>query len=49
MTPVEASKISIPENRFRRKFDEAALRELKASIERNGLYHPIIVEKNGDG
>lgn len=40
--------IVIPENRFRREFDEKALKELQGSIKRNGLINPITVERSGE-
>lgn len=48
MTPVPIAKIQIPENRYRREFDEKRLEDLKQSISRNGLWHPIVVERKGD-
>lgn len=45
---VHVDKITIPENRFRREFDEKKLEELKQSILRNGLIHPPVVEPNGE-
>lgn len=47
MIEVKRDKIVIPENRFRRDFDEQKLLELRASIERIGVLNPITVEKNG--
>lgn len=49
MTPIAIEKITVPEQRFRRSFDEKALRELRESIERTGLLHAITVEETADG
>lgn len=43
------STIHIAPNRQRKKFDETKLVELRESIVRNGLMHPIVVRKDGDG
>lgn len=48
MIEVAASAILIPENRFRRDFDEKKLLELEASILRIGLLNPITVEQSND-
>lgn len=42
---IHPDDIIIPENRFRRLFNEQKLVELRESIERNGLFHPIVVER----
>lgn len=44
MIEVKLEVIVIPENRYRRDFDEKKLEELKQSILRNGLFHLPIVE-----
>lgn len=46
MILVNPKDIVIPENRFRREFDERKLLELEESILRNGLMHPPSVERN---
>lgn len=48
MKLVRSDLVVIPENRFRREFDEKKLAELKESILRNGLLHPIVVERQGE-
>ena len=44
MIEVKVDKVVIPQNRFRREFDEKKLEELKQSILRIGLLSPITVE-----
>lgn len=48
MQLVELSKVVIPENRYRREFDQKKLDELQDSIYRNGLLSPIVVEAKND-
>ena len=48
MIEIKVEQVLIPENRFRRDFDEKKLNELRESILRNGLFHPITVENTGD-
>lgn len=48
MQILDLKKIAIPENRQRREFDKKQLDELRDSILRNGLLHPIVVEQEGD-
>lgn len=48
MILVHPDDILIPENRFRREFDQKKLDELAQSIKRGGLYNPITVERDGD-
>jgi adenine-specific DNA-methyltransferase len=45
---VNYEDIKVPENRFRKKFPEAADAELADSIRRIGLLHPPTVERDGD-
>lgn len=45
---IHPDDVIIPENRFRREFDEKKLAELRESIERIGLLHPIVVERGPD-
>lgn len=45
---IKPEDIVIPENRFRRDFDEKKLTELRESVLRNGLMHLPTVEKIGD-
>ena len=45
---IKPEDVVIPENRFRRDFDEKKLTELRESILRNGLIHLPTVEKQGD-
>jgi len=45
---IPISAIKIPENRFRRDFDEGKMAELLSSISRLGLLQPIVVEKSND-
>lgn len=44
MIVLKVDEIQIPDNRFRRDFDPRKLNELKESIQRNGLWHPVVVE-----
>lgn len=46
---VKPEDVVIPENRFRRDFDEKKLNELRESILRNGLMHLPTVERREDG
>ena len=48
MIKIKLEDVVIPEHRFRRTFDEKKLNELRDSILRNGLLHPITVEKRTD-
>ena len=48
MIEVKQDNIVVPENRFRREFDEKKQEELKASILRIGLLHPITLEAKDD-
>lgn len=48
MILIDPKDIIVPENRFRREFDEKKLNELKESILSNGLMNPITVERTGD-
>lgn len=48
MIEIKVGDVVIPENRFRREFDEKKMNELKESILRNGLLHPFAVEKQGE-
>ena len=48
MIEITLDSITIPENRFRRVFDERRMEELKQSILRNGLLSPITVERVAD-
>jgi len=45
---VHIDDVAIPENRYRREFDQKKLDELQDSISRIGLLQAIVVEKNGD-
>lgn len=45
---IQISQIVIPENRFRREFDQRKMEELRDSILRIGLLQPVVVEKTGD-
>lgn len=42
-------QIVIPENRQRRDFDQEKLMELAISIQKNGLFHPLVLRKNQFG
>lgn len=44
MIEVRVDQIVVPENRYRREFDEKKMADTKASILRIGLLHPIVVE-----
>ena len=46
---VELSRISANRRQPRKKFDEAALEELAASIRESGLLQPPLVTRDGDG
>lgn len=48
MILIHPDDVVIPENRFRREFDDKRLQELRESILRNGLMNPISVEASGD-
>lgn len=41
--------ILVPENRQRKDFDQEKLMDLALSIEKNGLFHPIVVRQNDAG
>ena len=49
MEHIEITRIVIPENRFRREFDQRRMDELRESILRIGLLAPIVVERTADG
>lgn len=48
MQTVPLLRIVVPENRQRRTFDPDKHQELIASIERNGLFHAIVLRQDGD-
>lgn len=45
---IDIQKINVNPDQPRVMFDEEKIQELKASIEKNGLIQPLIVEKKGD-
>jgi len=42
---IEISQIKIPENRQRKSINQTKIKELADSIERHGLFHPIIIDR----
>jgi len=46
---VALSSLAIPDNRQRRTFTPQAIADLAASIQDKGLFHPIVVRKEGEG
>jgi len=49
MKPILASDIIVAENRQRQTFDTDKLAELSASIQKNGLLHPIVCRQSPEG
>lgn len=49
MQIVPLSHIQIADNRQRRAFDETKLAELAESIHSKGLFHPVVVRRDGSG
>lgn len=46
---LKISDIIIAENRQRQEFDAQALADLTDSLRRNGIFHPIVVRRTGNG
>jgi len=46
---IALSALAIPDNRQRRTFTPQAIADLAASIQDKGLFHPIVVRKEGEG
>jgi ParB-like chromosome segregation protein Spo0J/DNA modification methylase len=46
MQTISVTDVQLPENRFRREFDEGKIKELAESIDSKGLLHPIVLRND---